>query len=72
MCCCLLDFLSDQSYVFVVNNFMNNVLLLNAAISIALEQDLKLSGKILDTTDIWVGIGGWDLETVGIWTQINM
>ena len=72
MCCCLLDFLSDQSYVFVGNNFMNNVLLLIAAISIALEQDLKLSGKILDTTDIWVGIGGWDLETVGIWTQINM
>ena len=55
---------------------MSDVLLLNAAISfsisIALGQDLELSGKILYTTAIWVGIGGWDLETVGILTQNNM
>ena len=52
----LLDFLSDQSYVFVGNNLMNDVLLLNAAISIALGQVRELSGKILDTAAIWVGI----------------
>ena len=42
----LLDFLSGQSYVFVGNNLMSDVLLLNAAISIsiALGQDLELSG----------------------------
>jgi len=68
----LLDFLSDQNYVFVGNNLMSDVLLLNAAISIALGQDWEFSGRILDTAAIWVGIGGWDLETVGIWTQINM
>ena len=44
------------------NNLMNDVLLLNAAISIALGQVRELSGKILDTAAIWVGICSWDLD----------